>query len=73
VKYAVEQRLRMIDFLLHHYGYIGRPQMVDFFGISTPTVSADFALYLELFPSNTRYDLSDKRYVRLPTFKRGYP
>lgn len=46
--------------------------MTDFFGISTPTVSADFALYLELFPGNTRYDLSDKRYVRLSTFKRAY-
>lgn len=73
MNYAVEQRLRMIDFLLHHYGYIGRQHTMDLFGISTPTASSDFALYQKLYPGNTRYDLSDKRYVRLPGFKRAYP
>lgn len=72
MNYAVDLRLRMIDFLLCHYGYIGRAHLIDLFGISTPTASADFALYQKLFPGNTHYDLSDKRYNRLPTFKRGY-
>jgi hypothetical protein len=73
MKYAVEQRLRMIDYLLYHYGYIGRVHITDFFGVSTPTVSLDFSMYNDQHPGNMRYDVTDKRYVRLPTFKRAYP
>lgn len=73
MKYHVEQRQRMIDFLLYHYGHIGRGQITDFFGVSTPTVSWDFAIYLESHPGNMQFDFSTKRYLRLPTFKRAYP
>lgn len=69
LNYAIEQRLRLIDFLLEHYGHVGRPQLCAFFGISTPCASADIALYNEGSPGNAAYDFSLKRWVRTETFK----
>ena len=70
MNYAVEQRMRLIDFLLAHYGSVGREEIEDFFGIGGATVTRDFALYRELAPSNLVLNPSSKRYVRSDTFKR---
>lgn len=67
--YAIEQRLRFIDFLLEHYGHVGRPQLVAFFGISIPCASADIARYNQDSPGNAVYDFSAKRWVRTEAFK----
>lgn len=32
MNYAVQQRLRFIDFLLYHYGRINRSVIMDYFG-----------------------------------------
>lgn len=72
MNYAVEQRVRMIEFLLVHYNSIGREQLVDYFGISEPQASRDFRLYKELAPDNMILNESSKRYVKLDTFKRIY-
>lgn len=71
--YAIEQRLRLIDFLLDHYGTINRRALIDYFGISPPQVAADFKRYQELAPDNMVYDASGKRYVRTIGFKRVFP
>jgi hypothetical protein len=67
--YAIEQRLRMIDFLLQHYGYVGRPELVAFFGISIPCASADISRYNIDNPGNAFYDPSRKRWTRSDGFK----
>lgn len=72
IKYAVEQRLRFIDFLVNTYGYINRNAVVDYFGISVPQVSNDFKMYQELAPNNISYDHRQKRYIKLNTFKQLY-
>ena len=34
MRYAIEQRLRLIDFLLHQYGSVNRSALEDYFGVS---------------------------------------
>lgn len=73
LKYAVEQRLRMIDFLLAYYGSVGRAEIEDFFGIGPATVTRDFALYVKRAPGNAVLNPSSKRWVKSDTFTRIYP
>lgn len=70
--YAVEQRLRLLDFLLAQYGTFNRSALCDYFGISDAQASADVKAYLELAPGNMRYDLSGKVYRRAEKFQRVY-
>jgi hypothetical protein len=70
--YAVEQRLRMIDFLLASFGYIQRQHIADYFGISIVQASADFAKYQQIAPNNIRYNKSTRRYTVTLSFKRVY-
>jgi hypothetical protein len=37
--YAVEQRLRLIDFLVAQYGHVNRSALCDYFGISEQQAS----------------------------------
>lgn len=68
--YAVEQRLRFIDFLLHQYGTLNRSALMDFFGISQPCATRDIQEYIELAPANTVYDKKAKTYIRGANFVR---
>ena len=70
LKYAIEQRLRFIDFLFHQYGEVNRSAVVDYFGISVPQVTKDFKMYMNIAPDNIRYCNSDKAYRKNPEFKR---
>jgi hypothetical protein len=73
ITYAVEQRLRMIDFLLANFGFVRRSHIEDYFGITTAQVSTDISLYQELAPGNIAYDLSGKAYRVTAAFIRLYP
>lgn len=70
MKYAVEQRLRLIDFLLAQYGTVNRSAVMDFFGVSMPQASSDIQSYLSRAPGNAAYCMTRKTYVRSATFKR---
>jgi len=72
LNYAVEQRLRLIDFLLAYYGSVGRQELCDYFGIAAAQATRDFAQYLKLAPSNMLLNNSSKKWVRSDTFKRLY-
>lgn len=72
LNYAVEQRLRLIDFLVAHYDSVGREQLVDFFGISLPQATRDFREYRRIAPGNLIFDDSAKRYRKSLNFKRMY-
>lgn len=71
--YAVEQRLRFIDFLVAQYGTLNRGALVDYFGISTVQASNDIREYIKLAPANISYDLTAKTYVRGLEFFRVWP
>lgn len=68
LSYAVEQRLRMIDFLLRQYGHVGRAMLIDYFGIGEATATRDFAAYLEIAPANMAFNHTDKTYYRTVAF-----
>lgn len=70
MKYAIEQRMRFIDFLLDHYGEINRIVIEDYFGISTPQATKDFSMYMKIAPDNMRYSVVEKKYKKNPEFKR---
>jgi hypothetical protein len=70
LNYAVEQRLRFIDFLLMHYGTLNRAAIMDYFGVSMPQASCDIRDYLIIAPGNAIYDKSAKTYRRTEGFVR---
>jgi hypothetical protein len=70
ITYAVEQRLRLIDFLLCHYGTLNRSAIMDYFGVSMPQAATDIAAYIKLAPSNMTYDKSAKTYRKTAEFSR---
>lgn len=68
--YAVEQRLRLIDFLLSQYGRVNRSAIMDYFGIGSATATRDFKAYKKLCKGNMVYDDFDKAYYKTHHFKR---
>lgn len=68
MRYAIEQRLRFIDALLHLYGHVNREALIFFFCISTPQASNDLAEYMKIAPNNMVYNASNKRYERTDSF-----
>jgi hypothetical protein len=64
------KRLRLIDFLLHHYGTLNRQALMDYFSISMPQASLDIRAYLSLAPGNAVYDKSAKTYRRATGYER---
>ena len=72
MNYAIEQRLRLIDFLLDKYGQIKREFIIDLFGISPATATRDFKNYRELNPNNMVFDDASKTYLRAPLFVKAY-
>lgn len=71
--YAIEQRLRLIDFLLANYACVAPRQLVDFFGISQPQATRDFALYNKLHQGNMAYLPAALSWYVTPEFQRVYP
>ena len=68
--YAVEQRLRLVDFLLAQYGHVKRAALMDYFGIGEATATRDFGAYHEIAPGNMALNPSDKTYYRTTGFAR---
>lgn len=71
--YAIEQRLRLVDFLLLQYGTVNRSALERYFGISTPQASKDLSDYIKMAPNNMVYDVKAKTYRRGAGFKAVYP
>lgn len=67
------ERLRFIDFMLDHFGTIQRGHLCDYFGISQPQASNDFAHYQNIAPANMAYDLSARAYKKTDAFVRQLP
>jgi WYL domain len=69
VRWSQKRRLEFIEFRLLWEGRINRSDLMDFFGISMPQASLDFAKYRELAPENAVYDSAEKTYTTGNTFK----
>jgi len=68
--YAVEQRLRLIDFLLSQYGHVNRSALIDYFGIGAATATRDLKAYKDIRKDNVVYCDATKAYYRSNCFKR---
>jgi len=68
--YAVEQRLRFVDFLLAQYGHVKRAALIDYFGIGYATATRDFGAYHQIARGNMALNPSDKTYYRTTAFVR---
>jgi WYL domain len=63
VRWSQKQRLEFIEFRLFWEGRVNRSDLVQFFGISVPQASLDFARYREIAPENAIYDSTAKSYL----------
>jgi hypothetical protein len=63
VRWSQRRRLEFIEFKLLWDGRLNRSDLINFFGISVPQASLDFAKYRELAPGNAAYDSTEKTYV----------
>jgi hypothetical protein len=73
MKYALEQRLRLLDFIADHFGTVRREYLCDYFGISIPQATKDIKEYMRIAPDNIRYSHTLKTYVKNPEFSRVFP
>lgn len=56
------ERLAYIDFRLYFFGEIGRPDLIERFGVAPAGATRDLALYREIVPHNITFDGSNKIY-----------
>lgn len=70
MNYAIEQRLRFIDFLLAQYGHVNRSAIMNYFGTGSASATRDFRAYEKLNPSSMTLNGSEKAYYRTQSFKR---
>jgi len=59
---AHRERLAYIDFRLYFFGEIGRPDLIECFGVAPAGATRDLALYREIAPRNIIFDGSNKIY-----------
>lgn len=56
------ERLAYIDFRLYFFDEVGRPDLIDRFGVAPAGATRDLALYREIAPKNITFDGSNKIY-----------
>ncbi|WP_258190261.1 MULTISPECIES: WYL domain-containing protein [unclassified Stenotrophomonas] len=62
MNHALRERLAYIDFRLYFFGEIGRPDLIERFGVAPAGATRDLALYREMAPQNIIFDGSNKIY-----------
>ena len=62
LSHAQRERLAYIDFRLYFFGEIGRPDLIERFGVAPAGATRDLALYREIAPQNIEFDGSNKIY-----------
>lgn len=67
-RWGQERRLEFIEFRLQWEGRVNRSDLVNYFSISVPQASLDFARYRELAPTNAVYDVVQRAYTASPSF-----
>lgn len=65
----VQIRLRTIEVLLNHYGYINRNMLCELLGLGTASVSRDISLYNRLNHGGCFYNQSTRKIEKLSNFK----
>ncbi|WP_329889353.1 helix-turn-helix transcriptional regulator [Stenotrophomonas sepilia] len=67
-RWGQARRLEFIDSRLLWAGKVNRSDLVEFFKISPPQATLDFAEYAARAPLNAKYDAKERAYVAMPTY-----
>ncbi|AJD70528.1 WYL domain-containing protein [Xanthomonas citri pv. citri] len=67
-RWGQARRLEFIDSRLLWAGKVNRSDLVEFFKISPPQATLDFAEYVARAPQNAKYDAKERAYVAMPTY-----
>lgn len=67
-RWGQDRRLEFIDSRLYWEGRLNRADLTDFFSISVPQASLDFAEYQARAPGNMAYDRGEKAYLAADGF-----
>jgi len=59
-----KQRLRAIEIILFWHGRLNTSDLIQAFGISRIQASKDIKQYLQSYPGNMYYDLSERAYIK---------
>ena len=62
LSHALRERLTYIDFRLYFFGEVGRPDLIERFGVAPAGATRDLALYREIARQNISFDGSNKIY-----------
>lgn len=62
LSHGQRDRLAYVDFRLYFFGEIGRPDLIERFGVAPAGATRDLALYREVAPQNITFDGSNKIY-----------
>lgn len=62
LSHAQRERLAYIDCRLYFFGEIGRPDLIERFGVAAAGATRDLAMYREIAPQNITFDGSNKIY-----------
>lgn len=68
LSHAQRERLAYIDFRLYFFGEIGRPDLIERYGVAPAGATRDLALYRKIAPQNITFDGSNKIYRIGQTF-----
>ena len=68
LSHTQRERLAYIDFRLYFFGKIGRPDLIERFGMAPAGATRDLTLYREIAPQNISFDGSRKIYRIAPAF-----
>lgn len=68
LSHAQRERLAFIDFRLYFFGEIGRPDLIERFGVAPAGATRDLAQYREIALQNIEFDGSNKIYLIGKTF-----
>lgn len=63
-------RLRTIESLVAHYGYVNRDLLCDLHGMAVAQCSRDIADYIDLNPDSLIYNSKTQRIEKISTFQR---
>ncbi len=56
LSHAQRERLAYVDFRLYFFGEIGRPDLIERFGVAPAGATRDLALYREIATQNITFD-----------------
>jgi len=68
VDWQIKQRLRAIEIILYWHGKLNTADIIATFGVSRIQASKDIKKYIQHYPNNTNYSLSDRAYLKASTF-----